>query len=199
MTLVLVRHGRTASNARGLLLGRADPPLDGAGRHQADAIARRLADADVVGVVTSPLRRATATAEVIAARHGAEVVVDDRWIELDYGALDGTRPSDVAAEVWRAWRADPSFRPPGGESLTDLGRRVREACGDVAVAAAEGTVVVVSHVSPVKAAVAWALRVGDEIAWRMHLDVASITRVRTTAAGEPAVLLSFNDVAHLDA
>ena len=197
MTLVLVRHGRTAANASGLLLGRADPPLDDTGQRQADALAGCLEAADVTAVVTSPLERARATADAIAARHGAEVRVDDRWIELDYGALDGALPGDVAADVWQAWRADPAYRPPGGESLADLGRRVREACGGLASGAAEGTVVVVSHVSPVKAAVAWALRVGDEIAWRMHLDVASITRIRTTAAGEAAALLSFNEIAHL--
>jgi broad specificity phosphatase PhoE len=197
VTLVLVRHGRTTANASGLLLGRADPPLDDTGRAQADALAVHLQAVDVQAVVSSPLRRAVATAEAIARRHGAEVRVDDRWIELDYGSLDGALPADVAADVWRTWRADPAFRPPGGESLTDLGTRVRTSCEELSRLATEGAVVVVSHVSPIKAAVAWALRVGDEIAWRMHLDVASITRIRAGPTGHGPVLLSFNENAHL--
>lgn len=195
MTLVLVRHGRTAANATGLLLGRADPPLDETGERQAQALAASLTRSGELTVVSSPLRRAQATAEIVAAAAGVDVVVDDRWIELDYGALDGTPPAEVAGDVWRRWRSDPGFAPEGGESLLELGRRVRAACEDLTEATVEGTAVVVSHVSPIKAAVAWALGVGDEIAWRMHLDVAAICRIRT--GGPAPALLSFNEVAHL--
>ena len=197
--LVLVRHGRTEANASGLLLGRADPGLDEVGRGHADALA------DAVGgvrrVITSPLRRCVETAEAIAARAGdgpggaVEVEVDERWIELDYGSLDERPVRDVAPEVWRSWRADPSFVPGGGESLADLHARVAAACESLADAAQQGDVAVVSHVSPIKSAVAWSLGVGVEIAWRMHLDVASVSRVLVGDRGP--VLLSFNDVRHL--
>jgi probable phosphoglycerate mutase len=196
--LVLVRHGRTAANAEGRLLGRLDPPLDPVGRAQAEAVAATLAVGagdGVVRVVTSPLARARETAAVIAVSLGVEVEVDDRWIELDYGELDGTAVADVPAELWAAWRADAGFLPPGGESLRDLGRRVGEACDDLAEAAGSADVVVVTHVSPVKAAVVWALGVGDEITWRTHVSQASITRIGIGRSGP--VLRSFNETAHV--
>ena len=85
---------------------------------------------------------------------------------------------------------------PGGESLVELGVRVREACVHwSSVEGPAGAVVLVSHVSPVKAATAWALGVGDEIAWRSHLDNASISQVLWR--GDRPVLSLFNDTAHL--
>ncbi len=187
--LILARHGRTATNATGRLLGRADPALDEVGRTQAAAVAAAVGVVD--RVVSSPLARCRET----AAMFGRAVDVDDRWIELDYGALDGALLGDVPAEVWSMWRADASFAPPGGESLTDLGTRVRSALDDLATDAASATVVVVTHVSPVKAALAWALGVGDEVAWRAYVAPASLTRLRIDERGP--TLLSFNDTCHL--
>jgi len=191
VALLLVRHGRTDANAAGLLLGRADPPLDDLGRAQAARIAEAMAEVEIVRVVTSPLQRARDTAAAL----GRPVTVDERWIELDYGEFDGVVARDVAADVWTEWRADPTFRPPGGESLADLGGRVRAACEELREEALAADVVVVSHVSPIKAAVGWAIASGDDLAWRLHLDVASITRIRIGANGP--VLHRFNDVSHL--
>lgn len=194
-SLLLVRHGRTVDNAHGRLLGRSDPELDELGRRQAAALGAAIASGrfgPIAAVVSSPLRRARQTADAV----GLPVRVDDRLIELDYGEWEGTPVADVAPETWSTWQADTAFRPPGGESLADLGARVRAAC--VAWGTefdASGAVVLVSHVSPVKAAMAWALGVGDEIAWRSHLDNASITRV--VMRGDRPVLSLFNDTAHL--
>jgi broad specificity phosphatase PhoE len=88
-----------------------------------------------------------------------------------------------------------TFTPPGGESLVALGQRVRTALDELFPMAGDGTVVVVTHVSPIKAAVAWALGVGEEVAWRTHVTPASITRIRVGAGGP--VLAGFNDVSHL--
>jgi broad specificity phosphatase PhoE len=188
--LLVVRHGRTAVNAAGLLLGRLDPPLDEVGIAQADAIGRALGRVD--HVVCSPLGRCRATAERLSA---GSVEIDERWIELDYGEFDGRPFGDLPEGTWDRWRSDVTFAPPGGESLATLGRRVRAALGDVAPRAVEGTVVVVTHVSPIKAALAWALGVGDEVAWRAHVAPASITRIGVGERGP--VLVGFNDVAHL--
>jgi broad specificity phosphatase PhoE len=189
VTLVLVRHGRTALNARGLLQGRLDEPLDELGQHQAARVAARLGRVD--RVITSPLRRAVETAE----RLGVEPVVDPRWIELDYGDLDGKAIADVPLSTWVQWRADPTFTPPGGEPLTALYERVVSACEELAPEAADRDVVVVSHVSPIKAAIVWALGVGVELGGRMRLDPASISRVSFTAYGP--ILSTFNETAHL--
>jgi broad specificity phosphatase PhoE len=187
--LVLCRHGRTATNAAARIQGRVDTDLDDVGRAQAAAIAAAVGPVD--RVLSSPLRRAVATAEAF----GAPVDVDDRWIELDYGDWDERPLGSVAPAEWARWRSDLGWAPPGGESLLALGGRVRDACAELAVAAAEGTVVVVSHVSPIKAAAAWALGVDDGVAWRMHLAPGSISRV--AVRGGTPVLFSFNEVAHL--
>lgn len=201
--IVVVRHGRTEANARGLLLGRADPALDEEGRRQAARIAEGLGPLDVARVVCSPLQRCRATAEAVVAALAAapeapappEVEVDDRWVELDYGALEGRPVAEVGADRWAAWRSDVAWAPEGGESLAGLGERVRDACEALAKEAAERDVVVVTHVSPIKAAVAWALGVGDEVAWRLWVAPASISRIGIGPHG-PA-LRSFNELAHL--
>ena len=191
--LIIVRHGRTEANAQGLLLGRSDPPLDDTGRTQARSLARSLAWAARAAsrVVSSPLTRCRETAEAL----GLPVVVDDRWIELDYGEWDGRPVAEIPTATWRRWRSDADFHPPGGESLADVGRRVREAANDLVDEATTDDVVVVTHVSPVKASMAWALGVGDELCWRVHVAPAAITRI---ALGEHGpVLHSFNEASHL--
>lgn len=187
-TVHLVRHGRTAANAGGLLLGRLDPHLDPEGVAQAaraGAALGALVGGGGARLVSSPLRRCLTTAEAIGEVLGVGVEVDERWIELDYGELDGVPITEVPAATWSAWRADPRWRPPGGETLVELGERVRDACRELA-AGPGGDVVVVSHVSPVKAAVAWALGVGDEVTWRLYLAPGSISRLGLAGRGAPA-------------
>jgi len=189
--LIVVRHGRTAANASGLLLGRADPPLDATGRVQASAVAAALAPLPrATRIISSPLRRARETASLIA-RQGL-VEVDERWIEIDYGVYESSPLVDVPEETWSRWRSDLTFAPDGGESIRALGIRVTAACADLLPDMEERDVIVVTHVSPVKAAVAWALGVGDEIAWRSFVTPGSITRIGARN-GSP-VLRSFNEV-----
>jgi broad specificity phosphatase PhoE len=188
--LVLVRHGQTEANAQGLLLGRADPPLSELGRRQAQALAAMVPSE--ARIVASPLARTVET----AAAFGRAVDVDERWIELDYGTLDGSRVGDVPAEVWQAWRSDVHFVPGGGESLAALGLRVRAACEDLLDEARDRDVIVVSHVSPIKAALAWTLGAGDESSWHMFVRVASIARVGIGPWGPS--LHTFNETPVLD-
>ena len=176
--IVLVRHGQTTLNAAGRLVGRLDPPLTDLGRQQAVAVAAMVGP--VARVVASPLVRAVETARAFGGGvGGGEPDIDERWIEMDYGDFDGMPFADVPAAVWRQWRADSSFEPPGGgESLDAVGERVAAACAELLAGdAAEQDVVVVSHVSPIKAAVAWALGVDQSVAFRMRLDNASVTRI----------------------
>lgn len=192
--LILVRHGQTEANARGLLLGRADPSLTETGCAQALALAAALPRP--ARIVSSPLVRARQTAAVIAgAAPGITdcegVQVDARWVEMDYGELDGQPTTALDVDSWDAWRRDPTFVPAGGESLAAVCARVREACLELADEAAHGDVVVVSHVSPIKAAVTWALGVGDGVAWRMFLVDAAVCRIDTR--GHDPVLLGFNE------
>lgn len=192
--LVLVRHGEATGNAAGLLLGRTDAPLTEKGMAQALALGPKLGP--VTRLVSSPLRRARDTAAALGL--DLPVEVDDRWIEIDYGEHEGVPLGEVPAEAWQRRRRDPNYRPEGGESLRDVAGRVQLALDELMAApgsgarAEEGDVVVVSHVSPIKAAVAWALGMGEEAAWRLHLSTGSITRVGWGAGS--GVLHSFNAV-----
>jgi broad specificity phosphatase PhoE len=190
--IVFVRHGETAANRQRLALGRADPPLTDRGTEQAGALAGRLASLDVATVLTSPLLRARETAAPIAASAGADLVVDDRLVELDYGEWDEKSFRDLPPEELARWRNDPTFAPPGGESLRAVGLRVASFCAEMI----DGpTVVAVSHVSPIKAAVSWALGAGEELGWRMFLDLASITRI--AGRDGQGSLVGYNDTSHL--
>lgn len=187
--LIVVRHGRTLANHQRRLLGRLDVDLDDTGREQAAALAAHIGPVD--RIVSSPLARTRQTAEA----WGLPVDIDERWIELDYGELDGMPLGDVPAELWDGWRTDVDFAPPGGESIGALGARVRAACADLVDEAAERDVVVVTHVSPVKAAVAWSLDVPDNVAWKMFVAPASVTRIAVSPRG--VSLHGFNQVGHL--
>jgi len=152
--LLLVRHGQSQANVSGLLVGRIDSPLTELGQRQAVAIGEALAAALTTPcrLVTSPLRRAVETGEEIAAAlteaidGRPEVCVDDRFVELDYGELDGMAPGDLAPGLWDRWRSEPGWRPPGGETLEEVGSRVAAACDELAGESAQGNVIVVSHV-----------------------------------------------------
>ena len=191
--LILVRHGRTAANAAGLLQGRLNQDLDDVGIRQAEAVAGFITShCRVDAVISSPLKRAVETATAF----GEPIEIDDRWLELSYGEYEGVPHRDVPSEVWQRWRHDFGFVPEGGESLAALDVRVRQACEDLTERASRGNVVVVSHVSPMKSAVAWALGVDIGISWTCHLDQASICRVQFR--GRRPLLATFNETVAIE-
>jgi broad specificity phosphatase PhoE len=189
--LVFVRHGQTDANRDGVLLGRLDPPLNDAGREQAAVVAARVALLTPARVVTSPLVRAVETAEIVAVACGLDVTVDARLIEVDYGEYDGLPLAELPSDLVWKWRNDADFAPPRGESLAAVGKRMGEYTREVLDSLAEGPCVAVSHVSPIKAAVLWALGLPDLYSWRLRLDNASVTRLAPGPDGP--VLLSFNE------
>jgi len=192
--LILLRHGRTAANEAGLLQGRLNQDLDDRGRRQAEAAARHLSGigGGIDAVISSPLKRAQQT----AAAFGLPVEIDERWIELSYGMYEGVPHADVPSEVWQSWRNDFSYVPEGGESLATLDQRVRGACNELVERASHQNVLVVSHVSPMKSSVAWALGVDIGISWNCHLDHASICRVEMR--GRRPILSAFNETVAVD-
>lgn len=190
--IVFARHGQTAPNRDGLVLGRADPELTDEGQRQADLLAAALAGEGVTAILTSPLLRARQTAEPMGAACGVPVVVDERLIEIDWGAWEGRSTGTLKQSDVDRWKADKGSAPEG-ESLESLTERVVSFCREYLDG--DSLVVAVSHVSPIKAAAAWAMGVDGTVAWRMFLALASITRVGQGRSSP--VLLSFNETGHL--
>ncbi|MEV6709520.1 bifunctional RNase H/acid phosphatase [Micromonospora wenchangensis] len=200
--LILVRHGETEWTVQHRYAGRADVPLSESGQAQARATATRVAALapSVAAVLSSPLSRCTATAEAIAAALGdLPVRPQDDWIECDFGDWDGHTFAEVR-DRWPgeldAWLASTRVAPPGGESFTEVGQRVDRAMVALREAYPGETVVVVSHVSPIKLALRDALAAGDALLHRLYLDAAGISVLDMWPDGGVAVR-SVNDTAHL--
>ena len=199
---LLLRHGQTPLSVERRYAGRSpqtDVPLTETGVRQAAAAAKRLASAGLGAIVSSPLQRAVQTAEEVAAVTGVPVVTDDGFSEADFGAWDGLTFAEVR-ERWpaemTAWLADPEVAPPGGESFAQVSERVTAALQRVLAERERQTVLIVSHVTPIKTLVAAALLAPPAALFRMYLDVAALCHIDWYADG-PAVLRSYNDTAHV--
>lgn len=195
----LLRHGQTPMSVQKRYAGSSDVPLTDVGVQQAAAAAKRLAPVGLGAIVSSPLLRAVQTAQQVAAVTGVAVVTDDGFRETDFGSWEGLTFAEVR-ERWpaetAAWLADPEIAPPGGESFTDVSARVTAAVHRVLAARGGQTVLIVSHVTPIKTLVAAALLAPPAALYRMHLDVAALSEIDWYPDG-PAVLRSFNDTGHL--
>jgi ribonuclease H / adenosylcobalamin/alpha-ribazole phosphatase len=200
--LMLVRHGETELTAQRRYSGRGDVPLTARGKGQAHATAARVAALvpAVEAVVTSPLGRCTATAEIIAAACGRPpVVVREDLVECDFGAWEGHTFAEVRAR-WPgevdAWLASTSVAPPDGESFAEVATRVARARLELLATYPQKAVVVVSHVSPLKILLRDALAAGDSMLYRLYLDPGGLSTVDMWPDGGVAVR-SINDTAHL--
>ncbi len=198
-TMLLLRHGQTALSVDKRFSGIGDPELTDLGREQAEAAGRRLADAGAQAIVCSPLQRARATAEAVARSTGLEVAVDEGLRETDFGDWEGYTFTEVHAK-WptemSAWMSSTAVAPPFGESFDATATRVRKARDRVLAAYGGKTVVVVSHVTPIKTLLRMALDAPPSALYRMHLDLACLSEVAWFDDG-PAVVRSLNDTGHL--
>lgn len=147
--IVVWRHGRTEWNARGLAQGQQDVPLDDVGVRQARESAARVAALEPTRILSSDLRRATATAEVLAGLCGVTVEVEPRLREIHLGVRQGLSLQaafDRWPEQMRALRAGEDVRIEGGETYAETALRVAAVLGEVAASLPAGeTAVVVSH------------------------------------------------------
>jgi probable phosphoglycerate mutase len=202
-TLLLVRHAATAHTAQRRFSGStgADPVLSEAGERQAARLGARLgARRGVSAVVTSPAARARRTAEVVAAACRLPVHVDGDLREIDFGAWEG-RTGDEVAGRWpdelAAWRAGTDVAVPGGETVGAVAARVAAARAAALMAYPGGTVVLVSHLYPVRLSVLDVLGAPYAAVQRMTLAPTAVTEVRVGPAGA-GTLIGYNDTAHLD-
>ena len=200
--LILVRHGETPMTAQRRYSGRGDIELSATGLAQAAAVARRLAASEPAAavVVSSPLVRCQQTASAIAEGLGrVPVQADPDLIECDFGEWEGLTFAEVR-ERWpeqlNAWLASPAVAPPGGESFEAVLARVRSARTRLLAEYPAQTVVVVSHVTPIKLILKDALVAGDAFLHRMFLDPAGLSLVDSWPDGGVAVR-TVNDTSHL--
>jgi ribonuclease H / adenosylcobalamin/alpha-ribazole phosphatase len=198
--LLILRHGQTERSAQRRYSGRADVPLTAVGRKQAVAAARRLSTMDgIAAVVSSPLSRASQTGRAVADALGVDLIPHEGLIEIDFGKWEGltfTESAERDPELHTHWLRDPAVAPPGGECFDDAHLRVTRARDELLGTYGGQTVVVVSHVTPIKALIRMALDVGPSLLYRLHLDLASLSVVEFYPDGNSSVRL-VNDTTHL--
>ncbi|MCQ0022531.1 histidine phosphatase family protein, partial [Streptomyces somaliensis DSM 40738] len=201
-TFVLLRHGETALTPEKRFSGSGgtDPELSPAGRRQAEAAAAAFAARGTVQeVVSSPLLRCRQTALAVAGRLGLDVRIEDGLRETDFGAWEGLTFAEVRERYpddLDAWLASPRAAPPGGESFAAVSRRVAAVRDRLTERHAGRTVLLVTHVTPIKTLVRLALGAPPEALFRMELSAASVSAVAYYRDGNASVRL-LNDTSHL--
>ncbi|HZX05264.1 bifunctional RNase H/acid phosphatase [Kribbella sp.] len=195
--LIFLRHGETPHTAEKRFSGSGgdDPVLSEHGRSQAAAAAAYLARlGGIDAVVTSPMRRARETAAVVAAELGLDAVVDGGWVECSFGDWDGHTFAEVQEkwpEALNAWLESTTVAPPGGESFDACARRARSARDGLLARHPGKTILVVTHVTPIKLMVRSVLQAPMSSIFRMELRPATLTEAHWYADGL-ASLRSFN-------
>ena len=202
-TFVLLRHGETPLTPQKRFSGSGgtNPSLSDVGREQAERAGAALARRGTIeAIVASPLARTRETAGIVARHLGLEVSVEDEIRETDFGAWEGLTFAEVRERYpddLNRWLADPTVEPPGGgESFAATATRIAAVTGKLVAAYAGRTVLLVSHVTPIKTFVQLALGAPPEALFRMELSAAALSAVAYYADGNASVRL-FNDTSHL--
>ncbi len=194
-----LRHGETAWNREGRLQGHLNLPLNDMGQAQARRLGAALADQAIDAVYASDLDRALSTAKAVAAAHGLPVHTDPRLRERSFGRFEGRLWADIEADYPEAavrWKQrDPTFEPPGGESLTTFYARCIEAASSIALAHAGQTVALVAHGGVLDCLYRAATHVDLQAPRSWLLGNASINRLLHTPQGFS--LVGWNDDHHL--
>jgi broad specificity phosphatase PhoE/ribonuclease HI len=195
----LLRHGQTEHTPERRYSGRNDLPLSRTGRAEAEAAGVRAKELGIEVVVASPLRRTRETAELVSAALGLPVTYDDDLVELDFGDLEGLTFHEARAKhplAARRFLDDVTVAAPGGESIADVSARVARARRRILSQHEGRTVLIVSHVTPIKLLLAAGLGAGDEVVHRVFLEAASLCSVAWSSDGRASVRL-VNDTSHL--
>lgn len=206
-TLLLVRHGRTALTEAHRVSGGGgtlDPDLSAAGEQDAARVAAlldRLGGADSPwpelarpdALLASPMARTRRTAAVVGAALGLQPVVAPAWVEASFGDWDGLTLKEIAArwpDELARWQGSTTAAPPGGESLDAVVARIRTARAATVTDHPGRTVVVVSHVTPIRVVVQEVLDAGPAALWRLAVAPCSVTVVRFWADGPSELLVT---------
>lgn len=198
--MLLLRHGQTELSVQRRYSGRGNPELTALGREQAANAARYLASrGGIAAVISSPLGRAKETAAAAADALGVPLTVDDDLIETDFGKWEGLTFSEASErdpQLHAQWLSDTSVTPPEGESFDTVHHRVRRARNRIIAEYGGATVLVVSHVTPIKTLLRLALDAGPSLLYRLHLDLASLSIAEFYSDG-PASVRLVNETSYL--
>ncbi len=199
--LILVRHGETLANREFRYLGARDDLLSETGRAQALLLADALAILPVAAVYSSPLQRAYQTASPIAARHSLPVQQVEALREGSFGLWEGLSRAEVLARssedarLLQDWEQNPALAPPDGESFSRVQLRVLALVAQLSQLHVGETIVLVSHVGPIKVLLCAALQAPLSALFQLFLDPATIS-VIDWREQRPLVRL-FNSHSHL--
>jgi broad specificity phosphatase PhoE len=198
MDLYIVRHGETEWNKEEIFRGRSDVPLNGEGRRQAERAGLYFRGRRITRIVSSPLSRASETAENIGRATGVAVEPLAELTDMTFGIWDGVPFREVAArhpDALAIWQNAPErLRVEGGETLPAVRERVSR-CIDGIATGGGGAIAVVTHRVICKLTILHCLNIGNEHFWDMQYDPASITRL--TLNDGRFTLISMNDTCHL--
>ena len=197
---IIVRHGRTEWNRVEKFRGRADIGLDEVGVKQAEAAAKRMAAWPISAIYSSPLRRASTTAEIIAGWLGLKVRPLPGIIDIDYGAWQGLSTEDVIASdshLYAQWTESPDkVKFPGGEKFVEVRERAASAVDELMQQHPKETVVLVSHKVICQILVLSLLALDSSHFWQITQDVCAMNLFEVRGNIPSALFL--NDTCHLE-
>ena len=197
--LFLVRHGETELNSTERYWGSTDVKLSDAGFSQAERLCDRLATEKIDAAYSSELRRASATAEIIASSHRLDVITCNELREMNFGELEGltfTEISQLYPEVTELWlQRSHKLEFPGGESVDEFNSRVSQFADRLKNHTPQETILIVAHSGSLRSLMCHLLGIGPEHRWQFRLDLASLSILETYPQG--AILSLLNGISHL--
>lgn len=197
--LILIRHGQTEWNRVERFRGMADLALDEVGIKQAEATAERVTEWPVTAVYTSPLKRALASAGIIARRFGLRPVVHPGLADINFGEWEGLSPKEAAVKdpkLWTIWVHSPHLvRFPGGEALGDVTARAAAVVAEVVKKHEGSTIAMVSHRVVCHLLVLHLLGLDESRFWHVTQDVSTVNVFEHNEMGW--FMVTLNDTCHL--
>jgi len=196
--IILARHGETEWNLKEVFRGRLDIELNETGIKQAQLLAEYLSSTKIQAIYSSPLKRASKTAGIIAGYHNLDIEIVPGLIDFDYGKWQGLPHQEVKdkyKELYAEWINSPEqVKIPAGESLNDVRKRAMSVVGDV-ITKYKGTVVLVAHRVVNKVLICTLLGLDNSHFWNIRQDTCGITTF--SYENERFILTSHNDTSYL--
>jgi alpha-ribazole phosphatase len=197
--LLFVRHGNTEFNSARRFMGHSDIELSSEGRRQIELLRDYLTDENIAAVYSSDLARTMASARILAASRGLEVVPCPELREMHYGVCEGLTFGEIGQNYPDVARQCAYFTPelefPEGETFHNFARRVVMFLDRLAPLTQTDRVLIVSHNGPIKVLICHLIGISQEHWWQIRTDTASLSIVDTTPRG--GVLSRLNDVSYL--